>query len=147
MTNGNLTITIPTSVNRTAGYDQTGLRVEVTGNGRYYGARAQLHFDGLGVYGGLGYFHGAGHGECLSIAADRGGPAVAVVVLAAAEELALRDGAMEWPEGAELWVLKGKTTVEIDSSGLLIPTTTWDETEAGVTSRMMRMARAAEGER
>ena len=54
---------------------------------------------------------------------------------------------MEWPEGAELWVLKGKTTVEIDSSGLLIPTTTWDETEAGVTSRMMRMARAAEGER
>ena len=58
-----------------------------------------------------------------------------------------KDGAMEWPEGAELWVLKGKTTVEIDSSGLLIPTTTWDETEAGVTSRMMRMARAAEGER
>ena len=51
-----------------------------------------------------------------------------------------KDGAMEWPEGAELWVLKGKTTVEIDSSGLLIPTTTWDETEAGVTSRMMRMA-------
>ena len=37
VTNGNLTITIPTSVNREAGYDQNGLRVEVTVNGRYYG--------------------------------------------------------------------------------------------------------------